>query len=59
MKKPASWNAWAEEEDDDDGEEEEEEALGEKGYEAPSKAQANVFDDVLKRAPGTRGFTSS
>ena len=56
MKKPANWNAWAEEEeDDDDGEEEEEEALGEKDYEAPSKAQARVFEDALKRTPGTRG----
>ena len=57
MKKPASsWNAWAEEESDDydDGEEEEEEVFGEKDYEAPSKAQATVFEDALKRTPGTR-----
>jgi hypothetical protein len=57
MKKPAaSWNAWAEEEDDDDdGEEEEEEVLEDKDYEVPSKAQAKVFDEALKRTPGTRG----
>ena len=57
MKKPASWNAWAEEEkdDDDDGEEEEKEVLEEKDYEAPTRAQARVFDDALKRTPGTRG----
>ena len=55
MKKPASWNAWAEEEDDDVGEEEEEEVLAEKDYDAPSKAQAKVFEDALKRPPGTRG----
>ena len=57
MKKPASWCAWAEKEEDsiDDGEEEEEEVLGEKDFNAPSKAQARVFDDALKRTPGTRG----
>ena len=57
MKKPASWDAWAEEEEDsiDDGEEEEEEVLGEKDYDAPSKEQAKVFHDALKRTPGTRG----
>ena len=57
MKKPASWDAWAEKDEDstDDGEEEEEEVPGEKDYDAPSKAQAKVFDDALKRTPGTRG----
>jgi hypothetical protein len=59
MKKPASFQQWAEEaeeeDDDDDGDEEEEDVLGEKDYEAPSKAQCKVFDDALKRPPGTRG----
>ena len=57
MKKPASWNAWAEDDDDDDddGEEEEEEVLAETDYDAPSKAQAKVFEDAWKRPPGTRG----
>ena len=58
MKKPASsakWDAWAEMEDDDDDEEEEEPVLEEKDYDAPSKAQCRVFDDALKKTPGTRG----
>ena len=59
MKKPASgdWKTWAEEEedDDDDVEEGEEEVLPEKDYAAPSKAQAKVFEDALKRPIGTRG----
>ena len=57
MKRPASsakWDAWAEMEDDDD-EEEEEPVLEEKDFEPPSKAQAKVFDDALRRPPGTRG----
>ena len=52
MKKPASWDAWAVK---DDGEEKDEEVLGEKDYSAPEKAQAKVFEDALKRPPGTRG----
>ena len=58
MKKPASWNAWASSlmpmhgHMNDDGEEE---VLGEKDYSAPEKAQAKVFEDALKRTPGTRG----
>ena len=52
MKKPASWDAWAVK---DDGEEKEEEVIGEKDYSAPEKAHAKVFEDALKRPPGTRG----
>ena len=58
MKKPASWDAWAEESDvdcDEEEEEEEEEEELEKDYDPPSKAQAKVFDDALKRPQGTRG----
>ena len=33
----------------------EEEVLADQDYDAPSKAKAKVFDDALKRPPGTRG----
>ena len=60
MKKPASWDAWAGQEEDDDDcegqeEEEEEEEELDKDYNAPSKAQCKVFEDALKKAPGSRG----
>ena len=56
MKKPATWTSWAQEEDvPADGEEEEEEEPLEKDYEAPTKAQAKVFEDALKRPVGTGG----
>ena len=63
MKKPASWNAWAEQEDEEEEEEEEDEEEEEeedeedvgKDVNPPTKAQCKVFEDALQRAPGTRG----
>ena len=50
MKKPSSWDQWA-----DDGEDEEEKGEDSKDCSVPTKAQAYIFERALKMDPGTRG----
>jgi hypothetical protein len=54
MKKPSSWDQWA-----DDGEDEEEKGEDSKDCSVPTKAQAYIFERALKMDPGTRGALPS
>ena len=52
MKKPSTWDQWA---DDGEDEEEKDEEEQSKDCSVPTKAQAYIFERALKMDPGTRG----